>query len=86
MTDRAADTLRPEHVEANRLIDLAETGDREAYRAALKALEQTHSAVMYDAIKRLAARQYRMAQDHRFFTWRADWVSEQRARAGDERE
>ena len=71
--------MRPEHVSANRLIDIAITGDREAYRAELDKIGAASTTVVYDNIVRLASMQYRMqTQDHRYFSWRADWVNEKR--------
>ena len=68
--------MRPEHTAANRLIDIALTGDRSAYRAELERLSGEHSRGMYDTIVRLATMQYRMeTRDHRFTAWRADWRS-----------
>lgn len=73
----------PEHVAANRLIDIAITGDREAYRAELNRIESTTSAVAYMNIVRLAAMQYRMqVRDHRYTGWRADWVNDKRGEHG----
>lgn len=71
--------MLPEHVEANKLIDLAHQGDREGYKAALREIEKRYTPAIYDAIKRNAARQFRSeTHDHRFVGWRADWVNERR--------
>lgn len=71
--------MRIEHAAANRLIDIALTGNRQAYKAELNKIRAESSAVAYDNITRMAARQYRMeTQDHRYFSWRADWLNEQR--------
>lgn len=71
--------MRPEHVAANRLIDIALTGNRQAYKAELNKIRAGIGAVAYDNIVRLASIQYRMqTQDHRYMAWRADWVNEQR--------
>lgn len=71
--------MRPEHVEANKLIDLAHGGDREAYKAALREIEKRYTPALYETIKRNAARQYRSeTHDHRFTGWRADWLNERR--------
>ena len=68
--------MRPEHIAANQLIDIAHTGDREAYKARLIELEQQYSPAVYDSIKRQAAMQYRMeTKDHRYTGWRADWIN-----------
>lgn len=72
--------MRPEHAAANRLIDIALTGNRLAYKAELDKLRTESSDVAYDNITRMAARQYKMqVQDCRYFSWRADWMSEQKA-------
>jgi len=71
--------VRPEHVAANRLIDIAITGDRQVYRAELDKIEAASTTVVYDNIVRLAAMQYRMqVNDCRYTGWRADWVNEKR--------
>ncbi|WP_375191816.1 hypothetical protein [Marinobacter sp.] len=71
--------MRPEHIEANKLVDLAYTEDREAYKAALIDLSKRYPPALYDTIKRNAARQYRSeTKDHRFTGWRADWINEGR--------
>ncbi len=71
--------MRPEHVAANRLIDIALTGDREAYRAELGKVEAASATVAYDNIVRLAAMQYRMqVNDYRYTSWRADWMRNKR--------
>lgn len=68
--------MRPEHIAANQLVDIAHTGDRDAYKARLMELEQKHRPAVYDTIKRLAAMQYRMeTRDCRYTSWRADWVN-----------
>ena len=70
---------RPEHVAANQLIDIALTGNREAYRLKLDRIEAESTQVAYDNIVQLAARQYRMQiDDCRYTGWRADWVNERR--------
>lgn len=74
--------MRPEHVAANRLIDIALTGDREAYRDELGRIRREASPVAYDDITRLASMQYRMqTQDSRYMAWRTDWVKDQKSRA-----
>lgn len=71
--------MRPEHADANKLIDLAHQGDRQAYKAALRDIEQRYTPALADTIKRNAARQYRSeTHDHRFTGCRADWVNERR--------
>lgn len=71
--------MRPEHVAANRLIDIALTGNRQAYKAELDRIRAESSDVAYDNITRMAARQYKMqVQDCRYFSWRADWVNKKR--------
>ncbi|MFP3979154.1 hypothetical protein [Marinobacter sp. KMM 10035] len=71
--------MRPEHVAANRLIDIALTGKRKTYRAELDKIRAGSSAVAYDNIVRLAAMQYRMqTQDHRYMSWRAEWMRQNR--------
>lgn len=68
--------MRPEHVAANLLIDIALTGDRGAYRAELDRIEAENTPAAYSNIVRLAAMQYRMQiDDCRFTGWRADWVN-----------
>lgn len=75
----------PEHVAANQLIDIALTGDREAYKAELNKIREESGDVAYDNITRLAAMQYRMqVSDCRYTGWRADWVNEKRG--NDERD
>ena len=77
--------MRPEHVAANRLIDIALTGNREAYRAELKKIRAESSDVAYDNIVRLAAMQYRMqTQDYRYMSWRSDWVNEKHGQQSNE--
>lgn len=67
--------MRPEHAEANRLIDIALTGNRQAYRVELDKIGAASTAVVYDNIVRLAGMQYRMqTQDCRYMSWRADWI------------
>lgn len=69
--------MRPEHVAANELVDIAITGDREAYKAKLTEIEAKFSRVAADTIKQQAAMQYRMeTNDRRFTGWRADWINE----------
>lgn len=71
--------MRPEHIEANKLIDIAHTGDRKAYKAKLDELRKRFSVVSYEAITRNAARQYKSeVNDFRYVGWRADWVNERR--------
>lgn len=71
--------MRPEHAAANRLIDIALTGNRQAYRTELDKIRAGSSDVAYDNITRMATRQYRMqTQDHRYFSWRAEWVNQER--------
>ena len=75
--------MRPEHIEANKLVDLAHTGDREKYKALLKDIEKRFTPANYDAIKRNAARQFKMeTKDHRFSGWRVDWINERRGDKG----
>lgn len=71
--------MRPEHIAANQLIDIAHTGDRQAYKAKLRELEKQYSPAGYDNIKRQAVMQYRMeTRDNRYTGWRADWKQEKR--------
>lgn len=66
--------MRPEHEAANRLIDIALTGDRDAYRSELARLRGKCALSMYHLIVSLARMQYRMeTQDHRYTGWRAAW-------------
>ena len=68
--------MRPEHIAANQLVDIAHTGDREAYKAKLIELEKLYGPAIYDTIKRQAAMQFRMeTKDHRYTGWRADWIN-----------
>jgi hypothetical protein len=71
--------VRPEHVSANRLIDIALTGDRDAYRAELDRIKTEAGDENYYNIVRLANMQYLMqVKDCRYTSWRADWVNEKR--------
>lgn len=71
--------MRPEHVAANRLIDIALTGDRDAYRAELDRIKTEAGDENYYNIVRLANMQYRMqVKDCRYTSWRADWVNDKR--------
>lgn len=71
--------MRPEHVAANQLVDIAHTEDREAYRAKLQQVEKEFGPIGYDNIKRNAARQYKSeVNDCRYVGWRADWINERR--------
>lgn len=71
--------MRPEHIEANKLVDLAHTGDRERYKAALVELSKKYPPALYETITRNASRQFKSeTRDHRFVGWRADWVNERR--------
>lgn len=68
--------MRPEHTAANRLLDIALTGDRGAYRAELARLRGECDLSMYHLIASLARMQYRMeTHDHRYTGWRAAWKS-----------
>ena len=68
--------MRPEHVAANELVDLALAEDREGYRRKLDALAETETPAMYHNITRMAAMQYRMqTKDCRYAGWRADWIN-----------
>lgn len=68
-----------EHIEANKLIDLAHTGDREAYKARLAELQKKYPPAVYESITRNAARQYKSeVNDHRYVGWRADWINERK--------
>lgn len=70
------------HVRANELVDIALTGDRDAYRTKLAQVEREFGAIGYDNIKRQAAMQYRMeTRDHRFTGWRAEWINANRKEA-----
>lgn len=77
--------MRPEHTEANKLIDIAETGDREAYRSALKELEardRSKDKWIFRRAKDLATWQYQMYQRyHRVHAWRAEWTAEKRRKS-----
>lgn len=67
--------MRPEHVTANELIDIARTGDRSAYKARLDAIEGQFTPAIFQSIKSQAAMQYRMeTKDCRYTSWRADWI------------
>lgn len=69
--------MRPEHTEANKLLDIAEQGDREAYREALKELQGRLSKDAYNQVVHLATWQHLMYERyHRLFAWRADWTAE----------
>lgn len=71
--------MRPEHVAANKLVDIALTGDRQAYKDRLAELKQEFRPVMCETITRLAAMQYRMeTRDNRYTGWRADWLEAQK--------
>lgn len=71
--------MRPEHVAANELVDLALAEDREGYRRKLDDLAETETPVMYHNITRMAAMQYRMqTKDYRYTGWRADWINDKR--------
>ncbi|GGE75851.1 hypothetical protein GCM10011533_30250 [Streptosporangium jomthongense] len=77
--------MRPEHIAANRLIDIALTGNRQAYKTELNKIRAGSSDVAYDNITRMAARQFKMqTQDCRYFSWRAEWVNERKQRAVNE--
>lgn len=68
--------MRPEHIAANQLADIAHTGDRKAYKDKLTELKKQYGPALYDTIKRQAAMQYRMeTRDCRYTGWRADWVN-----------
>lgn len=61
------------HDEANRLLDIADTGDREAYKAALEDLKRREPA-LHQRASELAAWQYRMwSRSFRLFAWRSEW-------------
>lgn len=72
--------MRPEHVAANKLVDIALSGDRGAYRAELDIIKAQRTVVEYDNIVRLASMQYRLEKDAgkgRVYTgWRASWVND----------
>lgn len=70
--------MRIEHEQANRLIDIAETGDRQAYRAKLESLRAEHSENRATQIANLARVQIKMRQDYRLFAWRAEWIAERK--------
>lgn len=69
--------VRREHTEANKLLDIAETGDRQAYKAALEALRKAETAAFYEQVAYLARWQFQMYQRyHRLFAWRAEWTKQ----------
>lgn len=66
--------MRTEHVLANRLLDIAETGDRVAYANALRDIwkqypEPTASAAMAQAQRAWVVEQ----RFHRIWSWRSEW-------------
>lgn len=63
-----------DHVEANRLIDLAELKDREGYAAKLQELRMNYGKVRAANIADNARRQIQALKDHRFWAWRIEWV------------
>ena len=68
--------MRTEHREANKLLDIAETGDRDAYRYALKEMEGRLRPEVSRQAAHLAKWQHQMYERyHRLFAWRADWKS-----------
>lgn len=76
--------MRPEHVAANELIDIARTGDRSAYKAQLAAIEGKFSPAIFQSIKSQAAMQYRMeTKDCRYTSWRSDWLTSKREKGHD---
>lgn len=71
--------MRSDHIAANRLIDIALTGDRGAYRAELDRIKAEAGDENYYNIVRLANMQYRMqVKDCRYTSLRADWVNDKR--------
>ena len=71
--------MRPEHHEANKLLDIAATGDREAYKQALREMEARLKPEVYRQAAHLAKWQHLMYQRYyRLFAWRADWMAQRR--------
>lgn len=76
--------MRTEHKEANRLLDIAETGDREAYRAALADMEARLKPEVFRQASHLAKWQHLMYRRYyRLFAWRADWTKQRGKQHGD---
>lgn len=70
------------HDDANRLLDCAANGDREAYRAERDRIRRErpeHEA--YDA-ENLAKLQISAWRDYRHFAWRVNWVKQKRGSDG----
>ncbi|MCK7542949.1 hypothetical protein MLC59_02035 [Marinobacter bryozoorum] len=71
--------MRREHIEANKLLDIAETGNRGAYRDALKEMEGRLRPEVSRQAAHLAKWQHQMYQRyHRLFAWRAEWKAGRR--------
>lgn len=71
--------MRTEHREANKLLDIAETGDRVAYRDALREMEGRLKPEVSRQAAHLAKWQHQMYRRYfRLFAWRADWQSKKR--------
>ena len=64
---------------ANQLLDIAETGDREAYRKALEDMRYTQHPATYERAKEMAAQQYQMYQRYyRLHGWRSKWIQKRK--------
>lgn len=73
--------MRPEHLEANRLVDIAETGNKAACEAAEQELQARGPDHLHREAVRLPNMQYQMYRRYnRLFGWRADWINGGRER------
>lgn len=71
--------MRPEHKAANQLLDIAATGDREAYQARIAEIRKELPEQVAQRAVELAAWQYRVySRYYRLFGWRASWMHGER--------
>ena len=70
--------MHREHIEANRLIDCAEAGDRKRYAQLLLDIHKRYDVATADNIAALARRQIKMRDWAHWFSWRVEWVNKGR--------
>ena len=75
--------MTDQYTEANKLLDVFESRDRDAAQQALEELRERVSERVYQRAVYLARQQFQMYERyHRLHSWRADWIEQQqRARA-----